>query len=56
MEKAVVPAEIQALADARTAAKAERDWAKADELRARIDAAGWSVIDTRDGAKIVKKA
>lgn len=56
LEKAVVPAEIQALADARTAAKAERDWAKADELRARIDAAGWSVIDTRDGAKIVKKA
>lgn len=56
LEKAVVPAEIQALADARTAAKSERDWAKADELRARIDAAGWSVIDTRDGAKIVKKA
>lgn len=56
LEKAVVPAEIQALADARTAAKAECDWAKADELRARIDAAGWSVIDTRDGAKIVKKA
>lgn len=56
LEKAVVPAEIQALADARTAAKAERDWAKADELRAQIDAAGWSVIDTRDGAKIVKKA
>lgn len=51
-----VPAEIQALADARTAAKANRDWATADSLRAQIDAAGWTVLDTKDGAKIVKKA
>ena len=56
LENADVPAEIQALADARTAAKAERNWARADELRAQIDAAGWSVVDTKDGVKIVKKA
>ena len=49
------PAEIVALADARAAAKAARDWARADELRAQIDAAGWTVVDTRDGAKLVKK-
>ena len=54
-ESETAPAEIVALADARTAAKAARDWARADELRAQIDAAGWTVVDTRDGAKLVKK-
>ena len=56
LETADIPADIQALADARTAAKSARDWARADELRAQIDAAGWNIIDTKDGAKIVKKA
>ena len=55
-ESETAPAEIIALADARAAAKAARDWARADELRAQIDAAGWSVVDTRDGTKLVKKA
>ena len=54
-ESETAPAEIIALADARAAAKIARDWARADELRAQIDAAGWAVIDTRDGTKIVKK-
>ena len=31
-----------------SAARAERDWATADELKARIEAAGWRVVD--DGA------
>lgn len=55
LENADVPAEIQAMADERSAAKAARDWARADSLRAQIDAAGWTVVDTKDGAKIVKK-
>lgn len=54
-ESEIAPAEIQALADERAAAKSAKDWARADELRAQIDAAGWSVVDTRDGAKLVKK-
>lgn len=54
-ESETAPAEIVALADARAAAKAARDWARADELRAQIDAAGWTVVDTRDGVKLVKK-
>lgn len=54
-ESETAPAEIQALADERAAAKSAKDWARADELRAQIDAAGWSVVDTRDGAKLVKK-
>lgn len=40
------PAEITALADARAAARRARDWATADELRDRIEAAGWKVIDS----------
>ena len=54
-ESETAPAEIIAMADARAAAKSARDWTRADELRAQIDAAGWTVIDTRDGTKIVKK-
>lgn len=56
IESEVAPAEIQALAEQRAAAKAARDWATADALRAQIDAAGWTIVDTKDGAKIVKKA
>ena len=54
-ESETAPAEIVALANERATAKAARDWARADELRAQIDAAGWTVVDTRDGTKIVKK-
>ena len=56
LESIAAPAEIQALADQRAAAKAAKDWATADSLRAQIDAAGWTVVDTKDGAKLVKKA
>ena len=55
-EMADIPPEIQELADARTAAKVLRDWATADALRAQIDAAGWVITDTKDGAKLTKKA
>ena len=56
LESEIAPAEVQALADARIAAKSEKNWALADELRAQIDAAGWSVVDTKEGAKLVKKS
>ena len=39
------PDEVVALARARTGARATRDWARADALRAEIEAAGWKVID-----------
>ena len=56
LESEIAPAEVQALADARIAAKSEKNWALADDLRAQIDAAGWSVVDTKAGAKLVKKS
>lgn len=47
--RTAIPAEIQALADARTAARAARDWARADTLRASLEAASWDVTDTPTG-------
>ena len=46
MTRDPAPDDIQALADARAAARRERDWATADDLRAQIEAAGWKVIDS----------
>jgi cysteinyl-tRNA synthetase len=39
------PAGVRALANARSAARAARDWIEADRLRAEIEAAGWKVVD-----------
>ena len=40
-----IPPEIRAIADARSDARRERDWATADRLKAELEAAGWKVID-----------
>jgi hypothetical protein len=39
------PDEVRAWAQARSEARATRDWIEADRLRAAIEAAGWRVID-----------
>jgi cysteinyl-tRNA synthetase len=46
---ASVPAAITALAEKRWAAKKARDFAVADALRKDISAAGWSMLDRKDG-------
>jgi cysteinyl-tRNA synthetase len=43
------PAEICALAEQRWAAKQKKDFVTADALRAEIAAAGWSMLDRKDG-------
>jgi hypothetical protein len=43
------PVEVVALAEARAAARAEKDFAKADQLREAIAIAGWIVLDEPDG-------
>lgn len=45
MTRAFIPDEILSAAHARAAARAARDWAEADRLRAEIEAAGWKVVD-----------
>ena len=53
-EKIDVPADIAALAEARLAAKKEKNWAEADRLRAEIAAKGYAIKDTKDGYVIEK--
>lgn len=52
--KAAVPEEIAALVKKRAEAKAAKDWAAADALRAEIAAKGWSVKDTKEGPVVEK--
>lgn len=47
--KTDAPAEVVELAEKRVAAKKEKNYALADELRAQISAAGYTVTDTKDG-------
>ena len=54
-EEADAPAEIIALAAARREARARRDFAAADGLRAEIEAAGWEVRDVAGGFQLVPK-
>jgi cysteinyl-tRNA synthetase len=56
LEKESAPADIVAIARQRAEAKTNKDWATADALRAQIDAAGWTVLDSKDGYKIIKKS
>jgi len=47
--------ELVALAEQRAQARLDKDYARADELRDAIDAAGWKVVDTADGFELVEK-
>ena len=49
-----VPAEIFALAEARTAAKIARDFTKSDAIRDELKARGWVIEDTPKGIKLKK--
>lgn len=49
-----IPPEIQALADARTAAKQARDFKRSDALRDELKAKGWVIEDTPKGIKLKK--
>jgi cysteinyl-tRNA synthetase len=51
----VAPAEIQALADARAAARVAKQWAQADELRAQIASAGWEMEDQPAGYRLRRR-
>ena len=55
-EKAEVPVEVQALLDARAAARAAKNWAESDRLRDEIAAAGWLVKDSKDGQSVTRKS
>ena len=48
-------AELQALIDARTAAKKAKNWAEADRIRDELAAQGIKLIDTPNGVKAIKE-
>ena len=47
-----IPAEIQALVDARAAARAAKQWAESDRLRDELATKGWEVRDSKEGQKV----
>ena len=47
-----VPEEIISLAEQRKQAKAEKNYALADELRTQITQAGWEIKDTKEGYEL----
>lgn len=55
-ETVEAPAEVLALVEARKAARQAKDFAKADEIRAQIQALGWEIRETRQGTSLEKKA
>ncbi len=49
-----IPAEVATLVSARDNARAEKDFAKSDELRAKIESLGFEVKDTPEGTRVKK--
>ena len=54
-EAAAIPPEIQALLDARDAARKGKDWAESDRLRDVLAAQGWEVKDTKEGQRLTRR-
>lgn len=49
-----VPEEVKAVAEERKAARANKDWAKSDELREKLKALGYAVKDGKEGYTLTK--
>ena len=50
-----LPVEVAKLVEARTQARAAKDFRTSDELRDKIAALGWEVRDTKDGQKLTRR-
>ena len=49
-----IPAEVQAVAEERWAARTAKDWAKSDELRTKLAEMGYTVKDSKTGYELIK--
>ncbi|MES2981656.1 MAG: cysteine--tRNA ligase [Verrucomicrobiota bacterium] len=49
-----IPADIQALADTRWAARSNKDWATSDQLRDQLATKGWAMKDGKDSYELSK--
>ncbi len=54
-ETSAVDADVEALVQAREAARKGKNWAESDRLRAEIDAKGYTVEDRADGPRVRRK-
>ena len=52
--KSAIPDEVQAVAEERWAARLNKDWAKSDELRAKLAELGYAVKDSKTGYELTK--
>lgn len=52
--EAEISAEVSALLEARTTARAEKDWTESDRIRDALANLGWTVKDTPEGPKLRK--
>ena len=50
-----IPAELKKLAEERLKARQEKDWAKSDKLRDKINSLGYDIGDTKEGYELKKK-
>lgn len=50
------PAEVVQIAEERKAARAEKNWAKSDELRTKLSELGYTVKDTKEGYELIKNS
>ena len=50
-----IPDNVKALAEERFNFRKEKNWAKSDELRDRISALGYDILDAKDGYTLTKK-
>ncbi len=53
-QEEAIPSEVTELLEARTAARAEKNWAESDRIRDALAALGWTVKDTPEGPKLRK--
>ena len=54
-EKMIIPENIRKLVAEREEARKTKNWKKADEIRDKIKKLGYSISDTDEGAKVIKK-
>ena len=55
-KKDEIPQEVMQLVEERKAARKAKDFARADELRAQIEALGYEVKETRQGTQVSRRA
>jgi cysteinyl-tRNA synthetase len=54
-DASAIPQAIEAILEARDAARKRKDWAASDQLRDQLAGLGWDVKDTKDGQRVTPR-